>query len=427
VSDDGVGFDTEARFQGHYGLSVVFNSGLKSLGHEVSIKSEIGKGTEVNWKLGNFLTRQESIGNFAKIAEWPRLSQDNINFRYLFLAIPFVIGTLMVLLTSGFNNQDLIVVQYSIYLFLLWLYATLEPARWRVLLLLMLIGMIYWGQLSLINQTPSCVAAQPIQWIVNGYTVGMLLIVLSSIPIIVKAFILAGNLLIQGLVATSLGDCQEFVLLPGLTGSVIAIGMVYGISKLTAQNLLTVAEFQSALEISLGREMKQQASDITFLRMRELTGDARKLLIQIHEASEDFDKIRIESFFQESFLRSALQIMESTSDEVQEALLEMLSRLTRQKVLVSLENWATSLENVNWPEELTKFGVELSNSLHNGKCKLFFIDQGETIYFVVEADGEFSIELTPRAFVTETQTGHIKCEIELTILKNTSQQIEQLH
>ena len=427
VIDDGVGFDTEAKFLGHYGLSAISNSGLKSLGHEVSIKSEIGNGTEVNWKLGNFLTRQDSNRNFEKIAQWPRLSQDNLNFRYLFLTIPFVLGTLMVLLTSGFNNQELIVAQYATFLFLLWLYATLEPAKWRGFLLVALIGAIYWGQFSLIDQTSSCIAAQPLQWIVNGYTVGMLLIVLSSIPIIVKSLILIGNFLIQGLVAASLGDCQELVLLPGLTGSVIAIGMIYGISKLTARNLRTIAEFQSALEVSLEQEMKQQASDIAFLRMQELTDDARKLLIQINDPVKDFEEIRHESYVQESFLRSALQIMELTSDDVQEALLGMLSQLARQKVLVSIENWTASLEKVNWPEELIRFGFELSNSLHDGKCKLIFIDQGESVYFVVEASGEFSFKLTPREFVTESHVGHLRCEIELPIFRNTSQRIEQLH
>lgn len=427
VIDDGVGFDTEAKFQGHYGLSAISNSGLNSLGHEVSIKSEISHGTEVQWKLGNFLTRHDANQNFEKIAEWPRLTQDNLMFRYLFLIVPFVLGALMIFLTSGFSDPRLIVVQYAIFLCLLWLYATLEPLKWRGPLLVILLSIIYWGQFSLIDQTSNCVAAQPLQWIVNGYTIGLLLIVLSSISIFVKALIMIGNFLIIALVATSLGDCQELVLLPGLTGTVIAIGMIYGTSRLTAQNLRTITEFQLALETSVEREMKQQASDIAILRMQELTSDARKLLIQIHDTHGDFEDLKHQSNVQESFLRSALQIIESTSDDVQEALLDMLSRLARSKVLVSIENWTTSLEDVSWPEELIRFGFELSSSLHDGKCKLIFIDQGESVYFVVEASGEFSFKLIPREFVNESQEGNIRCEIELPSFKSTSQQIEQLH
>lgn len=427
IKDDGIGFDTDAKFQGHYGLKVILSSELQALGHEVTIESEANGGSVVKYRLGNFLTRQTTNQDIEKIAEWPRLTQDNLSFRYLFLIVPFVIGTLLIVLTSGFNNQQLIVVQYAIFLLLLWLFATLEPSKWRDSLLVVLIGLIYWGQFSLIDQTSSCVTAQPLQWIVNGYTVGILLIMLSSISIFIKALILIGNFFILGLLATSLGDCQELALLPGLTGTVIAAGVIYGTSRLKAQNLSTIAEFQSALETSVEREIKQQASDIAFLRMQELTSDARKLLIQINEDVADFDEIRNECFVQESFLRSALQIMESTSDDVQEALLDMLSRLARQRVSVSIENWSGSLDQVTWPEQLIRFGFELSYSLHDGKCKLLFIDQGASVYLAVEASGNFEIELEPREFVISLENEKIRCEIELPILKNTSQQIEQPH
>lgn len=427
VKDDGIGFDPEAKLQGHYGLSVISNSELKSMGHEVSIKSEISHGTEVVWKLRDFLTKQKDDQNFEKIAEWPRLTQENLKFRYLFLIVPFVLGTLMVLLTSGFSNPRLMILQYTIYLLLLWSYASLKLAKRRGLLLVMLISIIYWGQFSLIDQTSNCVAAQPIQWIVNGYTIGLLLIAISSISIFLKGSILIGNFLILGLVATSLGDCQELALLPGLTGTVIAIGMIYGISRLNIQNLRTINEFQVALETSVARDLKQQASDIAILRMQEFTSDARKLLIQIHDVSEDFENLIHKSYIQESFLRSALQIIESTSDDVQEVFLEMLNRLARQRVLVSIENWAISLEDINWPDDLIRFGLELSTSLRNGVCKLLFIDQGESVLLVVTASGDFENELAPRDFIIDFEDKKIRCEIELPVVKSTSQQIEQLH
>jgi hypothetical protein len=119
--------------------------------------------------------------------------------------------------------------------------------------------------------------------------------------------------------------------------------------------------------------------------------------------------------------------MESTSDDVQEVFLEMLNRLARQRVLVSIENWAISLEDINWPDDLMRFGFELSTSLRNGVCKLLFIDQGESVLLVVTASGDFENELAPRDFIIDFEDKKIRCEIELPVVKSTSQQIEQLH
>lgn len=422
VTDDGLGFDPDSVAGGSYGLQVIQNSTLQKLGHHVEINSVIGAGTQVIWSFVELATRQD---NSEPIAEWPRLTQDNIVFRYLFLVIPFFIGTLSVMLTSGFRQQEMAVLHYFVYLLMLATYATVEPSKLRNAILPFLITAIFWGQYSLIDQVSTCVEALPIQWLVNGYTVGILLIVMSSINKYLKPLFLLGNTYIIANVAYSLRKCQEIALLPGITGLVLSIGIIYGLNAMAKRNLATIAEYQVALDDAMERELKQQAADLTFLRMQSLTQGARELLERMQDPNQNFELLKSESQIQEAYLRSALQIMESTRDDIQEVLLVLLSQLAQQGVKVSVENWSQSLDDVIWPAELVSFGYELSESLHEGICKLTFIDQGESVYLVVEGVGRFEHKLQPREFVSDLSESFVRAELALPIARYTSQQIEQ--
>ncbi|MFM1905620.1 MAG: hypothetical protein RIT32_416, partial [Actinomycetota bacterium] len=363
-----------------------------------------------------------------EIKEWPRLTQDNVFFRYLFLIIPFFIGTLINFLTQGFVDQEIVVVQYFLYVFLLFMFATVQSSKTRSsILVTLLLAAIYSGQINLISQVPDCSAALPIQWIVNGYTVGILLVAISSIPTSLKAITLVLNLIVQGQLAHSLRTCQEIVLLPGLTGLVLAIGMMYGLRSLNRQNMQTINTYQERLDITTAQELRQQVADIAFLRMQSLTRETRQL-IENHLADPDnLERLRREAMVQESLLRSALQIFESTRDDIQEVLLVLLGQLARQNVQVSISNWASVLDDVAWPERVTKLGYELAESLHDGMCVLTFIDLGDEVYFAVEAEGTFSKAISILDFVTNQTETQLRIETHLPRISHTSGQTAQPH
>lgn len=103
----------------------------------------------------------------------------------------------------------------------------------------------------------------------------------------------------------------------------------------------------------------------------------------------------------------------------------MLGQLARKGVLVSIENWTDSLVDVEWPRDLIEFGFNLSDSLMSGTCKLRFINQDDSIYFAVEAVGEFRSPLPMTWFVSELNENSVRCEMQLHLITNTFEQIEK--
>jgi hypothetical protein len=161
--------------------------------------------------------------------------------------------------------------------------------------------------------------------------------------------------------------------------------------------------------------------------MQSLTRETRQL-IENHLADPDnLERLRREAMVQESLLRSALQIFESTRDDIQEVLLVLLGQLARQNVQVSISNWASVLDDVAWPERVTKLGYELAESLHDGMCVLTFIDLGDEVYFAVEAEGTFSKAISILDFVTNQTETQLRIETHLPRISHTSGQTAQPH
>jgi signal transduction histidine kinase len=426
VIDDGDGFNLEDKDEKKYGLHVIKNKALADLGHEVVIGSTPGIGTHIEWRLIELKTIKNPGEN---IDEWPKVTQENLLFRYLFLVIPTFIGAISMALTMEFVDQVRALVQYSLYLFLLIAYATLAGTRFRYPFLVTLIAAILAGQIGLINQVEDCSDALPIQWLVNGYTVGLLLIALSSSSTILKVVLLVSDGVVLGILARSLRTCQEIILLPGLTGLVLAVGMIIGLNRLTKQNSLTIASYQRALDELLNQDLQQRAAEFAFLRMQSMTTDSRNLLEEIIRNSDnlDFDSIKEKTRIQEAYLRSSLLIIESTRDDIQQVMLEMLSKLAQRRVYVSLENWSHSLNELEWPQELTDFGYQVSESLSDGICRIAFVDVESGVQLTITASGKFSFELIKPSFVVMSDTDGFRAEIILALTKSTSPQIEQQH
>lgn len=424
IKDNGKGFSLNSIDPASYGLKVIRNRRLNELGHQVEIESKLGSGTKVEWILKDINDR---IRDSDKIESWPRLTQDNLKFRFLSLMVPMYIGIVIIILTSGFENPEIVNLQYFLYLLALTSYVITERLKYRIVLLPILSILILLGQHNLIDQAISCEAALPLQWLVNGYTVGTLVIAMSSIPTLLKSIILISNLVIQANLSSSLRSCQELVFLPALTGLILAIGIIFGLRYLKRSNLETIAQYQDSLNKFIQVESQQNVKDLTYARLQSVTSDSRVLLqkLQSVASTTDLDELRARVTVQESFLRSALIIIDSTTDDAQEALLQMLGQLARKGVLVSIENWTDSLVDVEWPRDLIEFGFNLSDSLMSGTCKLRFINQDYYIYLAVEATGEFGSPLPMAWFVSELNENSVRCEVQLLLITNTFEQIEK--
>ncbi len=424
IKDDGCGFDLSAEKKSRFGQKVIFHSELKKLGHAIQVNSEIGKGTEVVWQLTEYIPSASAL---EVNQEWPGLTQENFAFRLLFLAIPLFIAALLPLLTAGFSNQFLTVLNFIGCVVLLTLCATVDSQKYRMILLPLTVVSIFWGQLSLIDQTSNCVAALPIQWIMNGYTVGILLVMILNFRSVLKVAIIVVNFLLLILVASSLGSCQEIVLLPGLTGVVLSAGIIFGLKRLNEKNIAAMIEHGRALAKFFEYQLRQNSHDRAYLRLQTLTKDAQTLLGVLLDADENLDlaELKEQSKIQESFLRSALIIIEFMSLDTQQGMLEMLSRLARNKVVVAVESLTVNLENLVWPPSLVEFGNEFSNEFSNGTCKLFFYEENSELILVIEADGEMKESFSRFDFVEDFTNTHIRCSINLGPVKHSLEQIEQ--
>jgi signal transduction histidine kinase len=425
IKDDGCGFDiTDEKKQG-YGQKVISHRELKKLGHSIEINSEIGKGTEVVWQLKKVNSIATSL---EATEEWPSLTQENFAFRLLFLAIPLFIVALLPLLTAGFANQFLTVLNFIGYVTLLTFCAINTNRKYQFGALPFLIASIFWGQFNLIDQTSNCVAALPIQWIINGYTVGILLVMTINFHNLFKVAIVISNFLLLSPVARSFGKCQEVVVLPGLTGVVLSVGIIIGLNRLRKNNLIAISEHARVAEKYTDYQIRQNSYDRAYLRLQALTKDAQILLRALLDGDKNLDlaELKEQSRIQESYLRSALIIIESMSLDTQQGMLEMLSRLARNKVVVSVETLTDNLENLVWPPSLIEFGNEFSNEFNDGTCKLFFYEENSEIILVIEANGEIKESFNRFDFVENFTNTRIRCSINLGPVKHSLEQIEQL-
>jgi hypothetical protein len=284
-----------------------------------------------------------------------------------------------------------------------------------------LIASIFWGQFNLIDQTLNCVAALPIQWIMNGYTVGILLVMTINFHNLFKVVIVISNFLLLSPVASSFGKCQEVVVLPGLTGVVLSVGIIIGLNRLRKNNLIAISEHARVAEKYTDYQIRQNSYDRAYLRLQALTKDAQILLRALLDGDKNLDlaELKEQSRIQESYLRSALIIIESMSLDTQQGMLEMLSRLARNKVVVSVETLTDNLENLVWPPSLIEFGNEFSNEFNDGTCKLFFYEENSEIVLVIEADGKMKETFNRFDFVENFTNTHIRCSINLGSVKHS--------
>ena len=425
IKDDGCGFYVMDEKNQGYGQKVIFHQELKKLGHSIEISSEIGTGTEVIWHLKVVNPTSESL---ESIQEWPSLTQENFAFRLLFLAIPLFILTLLPLLTAGFSNQFLTVLNFMVFVTFLIFCAIPSNHKLRLIFLPFLVGSIFWGQFNLIDQTSNCVEALPIQWIINGYTIGILLVMTINFHTLFKLAIVISNFLLLSPVARSFGKCQEVVVLPGLTGVVLSVGIIIGLNRLQKNNLISISEHARLTEKYGDEHIKQNLYDRAYLRLQALTKDAQILLGVLIDADHTLDlgELKNQSRIQEHLLRSALTIIELMSLDTQQGMLEMLTRSARNKVVVAVEASTDKLENLVWPPNLIEFGNEFSKDFSNGTCKLFFYEENFEIILVIEANGEIKESFNRFDFVEIFTNNYIRCSINLGPVKHSLEQIEQL-
>jgi signal transduction histidine kinase len=425
IKDDGCGFDVAAEKMQGYGQKVISHRELKKLGHSIEINSEIGKGTEIVWQLKKVNSIAKSI---EATEEWPSLTQDNFAFRLLFLAMPLFIFALLPLLTAGFSNQFLTVLNFMVFVTFLIFCTIPSNHKLRLISLPFLIASIFWGQFNLIDQTSNCVAALPIQWIMNGYTVGILLVMTINFHNLFKVAIVVMNFLLLIPIASSFGKCQEVVLLPSLTGVVLAFGIVIGLKRLRKNNLIAISEHARVAEKYNDYQIRQNSYDRAYLRLQALTKDAQILLRALLDGDKNLDlaELKEQSRIQEHLLRSALTIIELMSLDTQQGMLEMLTRSARNKVVVAVEASTDKLENLVWPPNLIEFGNEFSKDFSNGTCKLFFYEENFEIILVIEANGEIKESFNRFDFVEIFTNNYIRCSINLGPVKHSLEQIEQL-
>jgi signal transduction histidine kinase len=423
IADNGIGFDYDQMDSKSFGLRVINHQDLLSLGHTVETESKNGIGTVVRWKLHEFKSKQNAL---PKSDNWPKLTEDNLSFRFLFLIVPMFIATFVHMLSQEFAEPGQVISLFFGYVVLLAIYAGIQKAKTRLYVLPVLLSIILWGQLNLIDQTDNCVDALPIQWIVNGYTIGILLILLSSIPIWSKVVILLADILTIALVSTSLGNCQEIALLPGITGVVVAVGLIVGLTKLRRTNLKSMMDFEKFMNNSLELQHRQDATDLAHLRLRWVTKDAKELLESLLTAGEhsNFSDFQTRSKMQEAYLRSALLIIQTMRIETQQNLLDILSQLARNKVKVSIESWTDNLNYIIWPDPVIEFGYTFGESFKNGSCRLMFFEENNQIVLVFEAHGNIEKDYANYDFIETLTTDHLRMRAIIGTVTDTSPQIE---
>lgn len=423
VADNGVGFDYDQISSKSFGLRVINHQDLLALGHKVEIETKKEVGTITSWKLYEFKPKQKALPNSEN---WPKLTEDNLSFRFLFLIVPFFIAVFVHMLAQEFENPGRVMVLFFSYVTVLAIYAGIQNTKLRLFVLPVLLSIILWGQLNLIGQTNNCVDALPIQWIMNGYTVGVLLILLSSIPIWSKVALLAAHVLVISLVSTSLGNCQEIALLPGITGVVVAIGLIVGLTKLRKTNLQTMLNFEKSMNSSLELQHRQDATDMAHLRLRDVTKDARELLDSLLIAGTDsnFSDFQARSRMQEAYLRSALLIIQTMRVETQQNLLDLLSQLARNNVHVSIESWTENLNYIIWPDPVIEFGYKFGETFENGSCKMMFFEENNQIILVFEAHGKTQSNYAGYDFIETLTADYLRIRTIIGNITDTSPQIE---
>jgi hypothetical protein len=236
-----------------------------------------------------------------------------------------------------------------------------------------------------------------------------------------KVVIVISNFLLLSPVASSFGKCQEVVVLPGLTGVVLSVGIIIGLNRLRKNNLIAISEHARVAEKYTDYQIRQNSYDRAYLRLQALTKDAQILLRALLDGDKNLDlaELKEQSRIQESYLRSALIIIESMSLDTQQGMLEMLSRLARNKVVVSVETLTANLENLVWPPSLIEFGNEFSNEFNDGTCKLFFYEENSEIVLVIEADGKMKESFNKFDFVENFTNTRIRCSINLGSVKHS--------
>jgi signal transduction histidine kinase len=423
LSDNGIGFDHNQVNSNSFGLRVINHQDLISLGHQVEIESKKDIGTEIRWKLTEFKPKQNNIPSSAN---WPKLTEDNLAFRFLFLIVPVFIASFVHMLSQEFANSTQVTLLFFGYVAVLAIYAGIQQAKLRLMTLPVLLSLILWGQLNLINQTGNCVDALPIQWIMNGYTVGVLLILLSAIPIWSKIAILIGNFFAIALVATSLGKCQEIALLPGITGVLVAVGLIFGLNKLRQTNIQTMLDLEKSINTSLELQHRQDATDRAHLRLRVVTKDARELLESLltAENDSDFREFQTRCKMQESYLRSALLIIQTMRIDTQQNLLDILSKLAKNGVQVSIESWTENLNYIIWPDPVIEFGYKFAESFKDGSCKLMFFEENDQIILVFEAHGKTESSYADYDFIETLTADHLRLREAIGLITDKSPQIE---
>jgi signal transduction histidine kinase len=423
IADNGEGFNFEEEKSRSFGLRVVNHHELKSMGHAVRVKSTIGSGTTVQWSLTEYKPMQKIL---TQAQDWPKLTEDNLAFRFLFLIVPLFFATLANTLAQNFLDSNQVVLSFLGYVTVLAIYAVVNRIWLRFSVLAVLLILIYWGQLNLIGQTDNCTDALPIQWLMNGYTIGILLVLLSAIPIWMKILILLGNFFVIGMVAHSLGKCQEIALLPGLTGFIVASGLIYGLAKLRKSNLRSISNVENSLNNVLELQHRQDATDLAHLRLRIVTKDARVLLESLLTASDDSDfaYFQQQCKMQESYLRSALLIIQTMRVETQQNLLDILSQLANNNVQVSIESWTENLNFIIWPDPVIEFGYKFSEEFKDGTCKLMFFEENNQIILVVEANGQTSESYAGYDFIETLTTDHLRAREVIGTIFDTSKQTE---
>lgn len=425
VTDDGIGFDVASRLGTTLGLAVIVQNKFTQLGHKVEIDSKIGNGTTVTWLLSDFNTRNTR----KDFLDWPRLNEENSSFRYIFALVPIYMFLLIVKLSSEFINQNLIVCQFILYIILLITFARLNSAKARYFLAIPLVAVVFWGQLSLIGQTDNCTDAQPIQWIINGYTFGILLLVLMLKNFVQRALTIFSNFLIVMLVATSLGKCQEIALLPGLTGVVVSIGIVYGLARLRRGNEDAISLYETVFHETMETKYRQDAVDRSTAILSRITTSTRDLLDKTLHSDDttDFTKLRHDFEIEESYLRSAILIMKSSKAETQQSMLDLLTLLHKNDCTVSVEVWVEEINVDSWPAEVLIFANRLASNLINGECKIVFHENNSHLYAFVDAIGTFTTDLTKYEFVHQLSVDKIRAEIDLGIMPDRFEQIAKPH
>jgi signal transduction histidine kinase len=423
ISDNGVGFESPKNGTESFGLRVIKHQALLQAGHVVEIESDIGKGTTFRWHLKEFNPKSNSI---KQSETWPKLTEDNQAFRFLFLIVPMFIAISIHMLSTEFADQASVIFGFFAYVSVLAIYAAIKQSKLRFVALPFLLGIIFWGQLNLINQTTNCIDALPMQWIINGYTIGILLILMSNIPILIKFVILSANTFVLLLVSTSLAKCQEIALLPGLTGIVVSVGLIFGLGRLRKANMESMMKFEDSLEGVLELKHRQDATDRAHLRLNVVTQDAKEILKKILHSKDDseYAKLRQSCLMQEAYLRSALLIIQTMRVETQQNLLDILSQLAKNNVRVSIESWTENLGYIIWPDPVIEFGYLFGQTFKNGDCKLMFFENDNQILFVLEANGDTDPSYQKYDFVEILTADHIRVSEVIGIISDTSRQTE---